>query len=448
MGIRLKLLKFYQKNREILSEMVRVAQNREFTFRYESGAFGKRPFILQNEGDILELIKQKAISFHISEERWKDPMLLSPKMKKKELNELRIGWDFIIDIDGKDLELSRLALFEILKVLKDYNVESYSIKFSGGKGFHIAIPWEAFPKELDGKKTKDLFPDLARTLASFIAYKIKEPLEKKLLRNFSEEELIKKYNLDSFDVFKLVSIDTILISVRHLFRMPFSLNEKTNLLSIPLREEDIKYFEPSEASLDNYEWDGTKFLDTENVKEEITELIYSALAWEELQKLEKQKLEQLTREFIAEREREEIIEEIQKDKKKIKFPKKFDEKYFPPCIKKILQGLEDGRKRAVFILINFLKHVGWEWDEIKQLLEEWNERNPEPLRERYIEYQWEWHKKTWEEKKKQYLPPNCNNENYYKDMGVCEPDEICQLIKNPLQYPYKKYLKEKGKLKL
>jgi len=42
------------------------------------------------------------------------------------------------------------------------------------------------------------------------------------------------------------------------------------------------------------------------------------------------------------------------------------------------------------------------------------------------------------------LPPNCDNPNFYLDMKVCLPDEICKdregkiAIKNPVNYPFKK----------
>ena len=106
--------------------------------------------------------------------------------------------------------------------------------------------------------------------------------------------------------------------------------------------------------------------------------------------------------------------------------------FFPPCIKNILKGLEDGRKRSVFILINFLRSLGWDFDSIEKELYEWNKRNKEPLRENYIASQLKWHKKN-----PIYLPPNCDNRNYYLDIGVCQPDPLCKGIKNPVTYSFK-----------
>ena len=42
---------------------------------------------------------------------------------------------------------------------------------------------------------------------------------------------------------------------------------------------------------------------------------------------------------------------------------------------------EDGKKRALFILNNFLTSVGWNHGQIEKRLKVWNKKNPEPLRE-------------------------------------------------------------------
>ena len=106
--------------------------------------------------------------------------------------------------------------------------------------------------------------------------------------------------------------------------------------------------------------------------------------------------------------------------------KAIPESFFPPCIKRILQGLEDGRKRSLFILVNFLTSCGWSYEKISELLNSWNQRNKEPLRSTLLVSQVRYHKKQ----KRIVLPPNCNNANYYKDIQVCFPDNLCQKIKN------------------
>jgi len=118
------------------------------------------------------------------------------------------------------------------------------------------------------------------------------------------------------------------------------------------------------------------------------------------------------------------------------------EDFFPPCIKQILNnGMEDGKKRGVFILSNFLGKIGWNMQEIESYLLAWNkDKNPDSLRDNYIISQLK-HFKAGEK-----LPPNCNNEGYYKTLGVCHPDPLCGRLKNPVNYTlirWKTHLKQK-----
>ena len=91
----------------------------------------------------------------------------------------------------------------------------------------------------------------------------------------------------------------------------------------------------------------------------------------------------------------------------------------------------------------FLKNTGYNYDEIKKLVLEWNKRNKEPLRENYITSQLNWHKRQ----KQNVLPQNCpkdkenlgnNADNIYVDIGICNPDNLCKLIKNPVNYTIRK----------
>ena len=60
---------------------------------------------------------------------------------------------------------------------------------------------------------------------------------------------------------------------------------------------------------------------------------------------------------------------------------------FPPCMKLILNGLEDGRKRALFSLINFYKNFDMDWKDLEFKIYEWNSKNKPPLKKGYIKSQ-------------------------------------------------------------
>ena len=73
----------YYLRKDIQSSIIKSAKNREVAVVYSDKGFGKRPDILQYENDIAELAKQGATSFHISEEHWKNPLLIRTGMSKK-----------------------------------------------------------------------------------------------------------------------------------------------------------------------------------------------------------------------------------------------------------------------------------------------------------------------------------------------------------------------------
>jgi DNA primase large subunit len=98
---------------------------------------------------------------------------------------------------------------------------------------------------------------------------------------------------------------------------------------------------------------------------------------------------------------------------------------FPKPIKKLLNGLEDGKKRGLFVLLTFLRSVNFSPQEINERIRKWNEKNKPPLKEGYVRAQIDWHLKQ----KKRILPPNYNNDSFYRDLGLLERKPE---VKNPI----------------
>lgn len=486
-----KITHLYYSNPEIQKVMFNFSQNREVCPRYFEG-FGKRPDSLQYPSDIFELVKKGATSFHCSEEIWDNPLNITTGMDNSSLNKLRLGWDLLIDIDCPWIEGSKYAAISIIKVLKKHGINSISIKFSGSKGFHILVPFKCFPKEIAGEKIKDLFPDLPRKLVAYLRFEsgkelaqnLPEEFLKSVLKNTSIKrgiqcnscnEIAKEYELvdlfcpkckigeqkrmilgsdkkikcancinqyivrnttpiyicdkckvDSIknpsnfstttktDLFELMGLDLVLVSPRHLFRMPYSLHEKTALASIVLDIEDLENFDLSQANPMNI-----KIKDfMPNVKEgEAKEFVTKALDW-----------------YSSTHVKEESVRsKVSTDFKPIKIIDKSD-KNFPPCIKKILLGVNDGKKRSLFALINFFRMIQTEQQELDLLLYEWNKKNNPPLQQSYITTQI-----NWAFKKNPIMPPNCKE--FYQGLGVCEPDNMCNVVKNPVNYIARKNFK-------
>jgi len=424
----------HYKRTDIQEEIIANSKDREVVAKFNDD-FTKRPDILRHTSDILELAKQGATSFHASEELWRNPLQLDTSMRRHELDNLRSGWDLILDIDCGFFDYSKIAADLIIKALKFHNVKSVSCKFSGNKGFHIGVPFEAFPDKIRNEETKKLFPDAPRKIALYIREMIKKELGARIMEfeknNFNAviertgkkadeityyDNKIRALNPEPF-----LNIDTLLISSRHLYRMPYSLHEKSGLASTPLNPDKVLLFIKEFAIPKNVRISKHRFLDKSKVESnEAKQLLMEALDFS------------IKRGTVSLREEKEFAAP----------EKALPEDFFPPCIKLVLDGLEDGRKRALFILINFFTSIGWDYDMIEKRFEEWNAKNKEPLREVYLLGQLRYHKQAH----KKILPPNCDNEMYMLGIGVCKPDSFCPKIKNPAQYTIRKaWFINKGK---
>ena len=153
-----RITSMYYSRPDVQKAIFDFSKNREICARYFD-SFGKRPDSFQYVGDIVELVKRGATSFHCSEELWEDQMKISTDMSEKQLDELRIGWSLLLDIDSKYIDYSKILAQEIIKLLKFHGVKKVGVKFSGSKGYHIIIPWKAFAKKIGHKRLADMFPE-------------------------------------------------------------------------------------------------------------------------------------------------------------------------------------------------------------------------------------------------------------------------------------------------
>ncbi len=499
-----KITHLYYSRPDIQKAIFEFSKNREISPRYFEG-FGKRPDSFQYKGDIFELVKKGATSFHCSEELWQDPLKITTGMTESQSNELRIGWDLLIDIDCKWFDYSKLAAKAIIGVLKDNGIKNLGLKFSGSKGWHILIPWKSFPKEINGVSSSNLFPELPRKIINYIRFQSEKKLKEMLPEDFEEQfkgvnikrgikcnrcseiasqyvyavfscrkcgrkeykkfhskgqmkkyscpecgaefkiesqltyhechqcRINSKYNPDDFsqtiqeDLFDLMGLDIILVSPRHLFRMPYSLHEKTALASVVIDEQDIDGFQLKDASPMKISSEKIKNFSPVSAEEaEAEALVREALDWtKDLQ--------------IARGETEEKITGKYAEYKPVKLDN-LSEQNFPPCIKNILKGISDGKKRALFALINLFRSVGMDKEKMENEIYEWNKKNNPPLKEGYIKSQL-----SWAYRKKPIMPPNCKE--FYQGIAACQPDDLClnKGIKNPVNYVVRRSIsKRKG----
>ncbi len=395
----------YYEQEELIEKVMELAEYREVAPTYPKG-YGKRPDALNFPGDFKQLVENGAVAFHFSVERWRNPLLID---QVSNLDSLRETWDMVIDIDcDESFELSKKTAELVIQELQHHGIENISAKFSGNRGFHIGIRGEAFPQQIGEKKFSELYPRLAQGIVNYLRHQLKEKMISQVEKHGLRKEMQTEKGLDPYQVADIEND----WGQRHLFRMPYSLHDGSGLVSKPINPRKISEFQKEDAEIEKISFE-TGFLDTYK-KDEATNLAVQAL------------------DFIQDRE-----EEKREERKNKEFERPEDaipEKYFPPSIKNILQGLEDGRKRGLFILINFYRCVGYGWNEIESKIWEWNERNEEELSEAYIKGQIRWHSNRPED----VPPPNYDANGYYKDMQVYEGDNLEEKVKNPVSYAFRK----------
>ncbi|MBI3034537.1 hypothetical protein HYY72_05250 [Candidatus Woesearchaeota archaeon] len=424
----------HYKREDIQAEIIYSAESKEAVARF-GDSFGHRPDVLKYPGEVLELAQRGATSFHASEELWSNPLRLSTMMEKAEADDLRIGWDLVLDVDCALLEYSKIAADEIVRKLDALGLESISVKFSGNKGFHIGVPFGSFPPEISGRETRLLFPDAARYAAGYIRHLIKRNVKNRLMemeKNISQviartgKHLTEEFRIKHSDteqqvqdkisgyIESFLNIDTVLISTRHLYRMPYSLHEKSGLVSLPISPKGIMGFEKPDAAPENVSVSEYRFLDREKARLNDAKELFDQAYW-----------------FYMESSAAKIRQAQEARSQRFDAPEgAVLQENWPPCIQKIMLGMEDGRKRALFILLNFLSSVGWEYKDIESLVNEWNSKNKPPLGGPYVEGQLMYHR----EKRKKAPPPNCSNTGYYSDMGIKCDESICSRCKNPVVF--------------
>ncbi len=418
---RKKEIKEYYLQDEIVQEMVRCARYREFAPTYPGG-YGKRPDSINYATDFREYVERGAIAFHGSVERWKNPLLIG----KIDMNKLRKDWDLIIDIDADEgMEYAKAAANILINQWTDVfkiSEKNISVKFSGNRGFHIGIHRNAFPSRIGGKKFKELYPELPQAIVGYMRDRVEEELKKEIIRidPGTKDKVLEE------GPYSIADIENDW-GQRHLFRMPYSINEKSWLVSKPIKIDEIAGFDKKkDARIEDISVE-CKFL--EDFKENdqgVKDLCIESIDWLDNKERVKKRKKKKKR---AKRRNYELPDDA------------MNKEYFPRPIKKLMDGLDDGRKRALFIIITFLRHVGYDWDSIEKEVWAWNERNKEELRENYVKSQINWHRAQDEP----LMPPNFNSKGWYKDIGVIDEEKDKKMLdnfENPVPYAF--VLQKKG----
>ncbi|WP_414836939.1 DNA primase small subunit domain-containing protein [Candidatus Nanohalococcus occultus] len=400
-----KIRQYYEQD-EVKQHILETAEYREIAPTYPNG-YGRRPDAINFPGDYLNFVDDGAVSFHSSVERWKNPLLIDDV---SDLSNLRTGWDLVIDIDcDPSFELAKDTAELVIEELRQHGIEEISVKFSGNRGFHIGVRSEAFPKKVNDKEVAKMYPALPRGIIQYIRDDLKDRMVEKVRDHGFEEEMKTDDGNDPYSVSDIENN----WGQRHLFRMPYSLHDSSWLVSLPINPDEIGGFERSDAQMDKVSFE-KGFLDSFKENEAKT-LVVQAMDFLEEQQEQIEERRNLNKEFDTP---DEVIEE----------------ENWPPTIMNILDGLADGRKRALLILINFFRTIGMGWEELESRIWNWNDENKEPLRESYVKSQLNWHRRQDEV----VPPPNYDANGYYKDMQVYEGDNLEEQVSNPVTYAFRK----------
>jgi predicted RNA-binding Zn-ribbon protein involved in translation (DUF1610 family) len=465
----------YYSRPEIQQAIFDFCQNRETVPNFNNCYFGKRPDALDYPSDISNLAKKGATSFHCSEEIWNDPLKIDTNMTPDQYNQIKTGWDLLLDIDSPYLDYGKIAAKQLIKELNNHGIKNIGIKFSGSKGFHIIIPFAAFPQELEGKKTKDNFPDFPRAIAAYLFHKIKNPMNNEILKLSGREKLLEQGELISEHSCPKCGEPTIKKSF-HTYTCPnpkckstiqSTIKKKVDMLCPSCNTKMNLTYSTQEDFCENCKISTAKFKATnsnEKFKEEITihstkdaidvvlvsprHLFRAPYSLHEKTALasvpltidqiddfkmpdaEPDKIKQ-TKNYLPNstpNEAKYLLTQALKFQEKTKpyEPEKKEytgesinlkglkitEDLYPPVIKNLLNGTKrDGRKRTLSLLLAFLTSLELDPSYIETTIQKWNKKNYAPLPESYIRGQLNWSKQN------KRLPPNYDKP-IYKELDL------------------------------
>ena len=488
----------YYSQKKIQKAMFEFCKNRETTANYNNEFFAKRPDTFDYPTDIMDFAKKGATSFHCSEEIWLDPLKINTDMTPEEYNEIRSGWDFLIDIDSKYLDYSKIAAKLLLEQLENHGVKNVGIKFSGSKGFHMLVPSGAFPKKVGEILTKDMFPEWPRYIAGYLFSLIREPMNLEILKLTGKEKLEKtgeltvetvcpkcKNPIDEKSFWNYVCPDVrcktniespikkkgamicpgcnakmILIGER---KTNFCKNCKISVIGEEIKKSDVEFKEKktiksTEDAIDVVLVSPRHLFRAPYSLHEKTAFVSKVLDREELENFRPMDADVLRigeiKSFMPNFEPDEaenlLLRAIDwgKENQPVESPRKFtgksidlkgltiEEGMFPEEIKNILKGVKkDGRKRCLGILIAFWTSLEFPEEYISEKVRDWNKKNFKPLKEGYIRSQISWGMKN------KRLPPNYDKP-LYRELGILGKRID---VKNPINYTIREAMRKKNR---
>lgn len=194
--------------------------------------------LLQQSLQKLGVLKDQSTKIYFDLSYWKDekgntPLFDFDSKKRKEdkkrfneeFNKCFVGYDFAIDIDSESINKAHRDTQKIKNLLDEYKLP-YSLKFSGGRGFHFLIEDKWFNPKMKAKNKVVLFGNMARVI-------------------------MHTCGLKSHD--KGGTFDDSIYDDRRIFKLAYSLQYKNNkeYVCLPLSDEQFEGFKLEHMELMN-----------------------------------------------------------------------------------------------------------------------------------------------------------------------------------------------------
>lgn len=159
---------------------------------------------------LMNFKKRQPPPFSPKEKRdWQDNVWSSKNNPQYE--EKCIGYNFGLDIDGKNIEDSYRDAKKVFKFFKKFNIK-FSVWCSGSKGWHFIIPYEEFKA-------------------------LVEPFELNYCVTFCQGLM-----LDLVEHLKVKKVDTTIYSSTRYLKEPYTIDARNGRVILPLTDKEFLYF--------------------------------------------------------------------------------------------------------------------------------------------------------------------------------------------------------------
>lgn len=246
--VKIKVSKFgYYSNLNILFEIIHQLKNRETCFIPLDGKpvrWKKAHSIrfLKMHWERYGFLQNKMNLYHSCATYMNIPtMSYSVKIQKEQQKDWSevfhyhiVAYDWFMETDSEDkFNQAQEDSAELKKIQDRYNL-TYTLKFSGSKGFHHIVPYSEF------KELKIPIYNKNLKIKSWINYLKNFPM-----KDLSKTDLVSVFKALSYRIKLMHSLDTLDTSVQDIKRVmktAYSLDDKSGLVAYPLDDNQFNNF--------------------------------------------------------------------------------------------------------------------------------------------------------------------------------------------------------------